>query len=180
VAYRRIGGLPPKPVGEDRALFEALRRTDGRIRHSLEVQVVTSARTDGRALGGLSDAIRLRGDPDHPCDEALEVAVTTLRRALWRNELRRAWDLGRVDGQATSWARRLGIAPAEFRQAVQQLCFGQAWAELEAVSPRLVRRLVTGADLKLELRRIRRLVESARARARVADQARALRRRVAV
>ena len=31
--------------------------------------------TDGRALGGLSDAIRLRGEPDHPCDEMLEVAV---------------------------------------------------------------------------------------------------------
>ena len=180
VAYRRIGGLPPKPVGEDRALFEALRRTDGKIRHSLEVQVVTSARTDGRALGGLSDAIRLRGDPDHPCDEALEVAVTTLRRALWRNELRHAWGLGRVEAQVTSWARRLGISTTEFRGAVQQLCFGQAWAELEAVSPRLVRRLVTGAELKRELLRIRRLVESARARARAADHARALRRRVAV
>ncbi|MFV4649383.1 hypothetical protein ACNJUT_22570, partial [Mycobacterium tuberculosis] len=52
-AYRAIGGLPPRPVGEDRALFEMLRRIDGKIRHSLEVQVVTSARTDGRASGGL-------------------------------------------------------------------------------------------------------------------------------
>ena len=30
-AYRRIGGLPPRPVGEDRALFEMVRRIDGRI-----------------------------------------------------------------------------------------------------------------------------------------------------
>ncbi|MBA5770798.1 hypothetical protein, partial [Escherichia coli] len=29
-AYRRIGGLPPIPVGEDRALFEMIRRIDGK------------------------------------------------------------------------------------------------------------------------------------------------------
>src|SRR5579875_571088 len=89
--YRRIGGLPPRPVGEDRALFEMVRRMDGVIRHSLEVQVVTSARTDGRALGGLSDAIRLRGEPDHPCDEMLEVAMVAFRRALWRRRLKALW-----------------------------------------------------------------------------------------
>ena len=179
VAYRRIGGLPPRPVGEDRALFDALRRTDGKIRHSLEVQVVTSARTDGRALGGLSDAIRLRGDPEHPCDEALEVAVTTLRRATWRGDLRRAWSAGRVEALAGSWAKRLEISPKAFRIAVQQLSFGQAWVELEGLSPRLARRLVTGAELKRELRRMRRLVDAARAANRAA-QARPEPRRVAV
>jgi hypothetical protein len=168
VAYRRIGGLPPKPVGEDRALFEAIVRSDGKVRHSLEVQVLTSARTDGRAQGGLSDAIRLRGDPDHPCDEALEVAVATLRRAQWRGELRRLWNAGRIEGQARAWARKLRITPDAFRAATQQLCFGQAWAELEALSPRLVRRLVTGAELKRELRRIKRLVAGARAQERLA------------
>lgn len=168
-AYRRIGGLPPRPVGEDRALFEALRRADGKIRHSLDAHVVTSARTDGRALGGLSDAIRLRGDPDHPCDEGLEVAVTTLRRALWRCALRETWEGGRIDPAAADlWAARLGVQPAELRRAAKQICFGQFWAEVEAMSPRLARRLVTGAELRRELRRIRRLVEGVRARDRAA------------
>lgn len=163
--YRRIGGLPPKAVGEDRALFESLRRVDGKIRHSLEVQVVTSARTDGRALGGLSDAIRLRGEPNHPCDEMLEVAVVTLRRALWRAELHRLWNEGRREFAHTDWAARLRVPELDLRRAAERAYFGEFWAEIEALSPRLKRELVTGAGLKRELRRMRRLVERARSRA---------------
>jgi hypothetical protein len=159
-AYRRIGGLPPLRVGEDRALFDALGRMDLKVRHSLEVQVVTSARTESRACGGLGDALRLRGDPDHPCDEALEVAVSTLRRAYDRAGFRAAWRAKRVDVQG--WARRLAVDPAEVRAAAESGFFGEAWARLEAVSPKLQRRLVTGRELKRELRRMRRLVEFAR------------------
>jgi GT2 family glycosyltransferase len=168
-AYRRIGGLPPKRVGEDRALFEMLRRADFKIRHSLDVHVVTSARTDGRALGGLSDAIRLRGDPDHFCDEALEVAVVTLRRAYWRARLRADWKAGRLDGSWGAWAERMAVSPTDFRRALERRSFGEAWADLEARSPRLERRLVTGGELKRELRRMRRLVEAARAQARAEE-----------
>ena len=160
-AYRAIGGLPPKPVGEDRALFEEVRRHDGRVRHSLEVQVVTSARTDGRACGGLADEIRLRTDPDHPCDEALEVATSTLRRALWRCEMRQGWLASKLD--VPRWARRLGVSELEFRQALQRPHFGQLWAELEARSPRLRRQLVTSNGLRRELRRMRRIVATTRA-----------------
>ena len=159
-AYKAIGGLPPKPVGEDRALFEMVRRLDGRVRHSLEVQVVTSARTDGRACGGLADEIRLRTDPDHPCDEALEVATSTLRRALWRCELRQAWSATHVD--AERWARRLRVSAGEVRGALARPHFGQVWAELEGRSPRLKRELVTSNGLRRELRRMRRLVASSR------------------
>jgi hypothetical protein len=162
-AYRKIGGLPPKRVGEDRALFEMIRRVDGKVRHSLHVQVLTSARMDGRACGGLSDAIRLRGDPEHPCDDMLEVAMTTVRRALWRSRLREAWQADRLDDVAVSCARGLRISEREFRRAAARRRFGEIWAELETLSPCLARRLVTGAELKRELRRMRRLVESARA-----------------
>jgi len=169
-AYRRIGGLPPKRVGEDRALFEMLRRIDGKVRHSLEVQVVTSARTDGRACGGLSDAIRLRGDPEHPCDEMLEVAMATVRRSLWRARLRRTWEEGRIGDVAADCARQLRISERDFRRAAGRRHFGEFWAELESLSPRLTRELVTGAGLKRELRRMRRLVELARARPASTDQ----------
>jgi hypothetical protein len=171
-AYRAIGGLPPRPVGEDRALFEALRRIDGKIRHSLEVQVVTSARTDGRASGGLADEIRLRTDPNHPCDDALEVAMSTFRRALWRSELRRQWGAGQTDGQAEAWAGKLRIPVESVRAALgRHPYFGAFWAELEAASPRLAWRLVTMAGLKRELRRIRRLVDTLRARDKAAQAA---------
>ena len=159
-AYRKIGGLPPLRVGEDRALFEALAIHDLKARHSLEVHVVTSARMEGRALGGLSDAIRLRGDPDTPCDEALELAVTTLRRALWRARMRADWKAGRLDVE--HWAAKLRLTAPEVQRATERASFGAIWTELEAKSPRLVRRLVTGALLKRELRRMRRLVEAAR------------------
>ena len=180
-AYRLIGGLPPRPVGEDRALFEMIRRIDGKIRHSLEVQVVTSARTDGRASGGLADEIRLRTDPDHPCDEALETAIPTLRRAQWRFELRQLWQAGRIDAAAEAWAGKLRVDSTAFRTAAHRRHFGAFWAELEGLSPKLVRRLVTPAELKREHRRIRRLVDVARNRAKAKARAErdAARRRVA-
>ncbi|CAN5260692.1 glycosyltransferase [soil metagenome] len=158
--YRAIGGLPPKPVGEDRALFEEVRRIDGKVRHSLEVQVVTSARTDGRASGGLADEIRLRPDPDHPCDDALEVAMSTLRRALWRCSAREQWIAGRLDPER--WAHLLRVSPADVRAACRRPHFGDAWSALEALSPRLKRRLVTSNGPRRELRRMRKLVASAR------------------
>lgn len=55
--YRRIGGAPTPPVGEDRALFDAVRRAGGRVRHPLDVRVFTSNRTQGRARGGMADAL---------------------------------------------------------------------------------------------------------------------------
>jgi cellulose synthase/poly-beta-1,6-N-acetylglucosamine synthase-like glycosyltransferase len=57
--YRRIGGCPPCPTGEDRALFEAVRIAGGRIRHALDVKVYTSGRQFGRAQGGTADTIRI-------------------------------------------------------------------------------------------------------------------------
>jgi GT2 family glycosyltransferase len=163
-AYRAIGGLPPIAVGEDRALFEKVRQIDGKIRHSLDVHVVTSARTDGRAPGGLSDSIRLRGDPDHHCDDALEVAISVLRRAAWRNQLKAIWEAGGIADSAESWAFKLRIPVESYRSAAKAAHFGLFWHELEALSHKLEWRLVTGAGLKRELRRMRRLVQAARAR----------------
>jgi cellulose synthase/poly-beta-1,6-N-acetylglucosamine synthase-like glycosyltransferase len=60
--YRRIGGAPTPSVGEDRALFEAVRRAGGRVRHPLGVRVTTSARLVGRAPGGASDTLARWGE----------------------------------------------------------------------------------------------------------------------
>jgi hypothetical protein len=67
--YRRIGGAPTPPVGEDKALFEAFRQAGGRVRHPADVRVQTSARLVGRAPGGASDTLaRWAGQAD---DEAI-------------------------------------------------------------------------------------------------------------
>ncbi len=61
-AYRRAGGLPVQSCLEDVAFGEALRRTDARIRHCLDVRVSTSARQDGRTPLGLSSQLREWGE----------------------------------------------------------------------------------------------------------------------
>lgn len=55
--YRAVGGAPTPRVGEDRALFNAVRQAGGRVRHPLDVRVFTSNRTQGRAAGGMADTL---------------------------------------------------------------------------------------------------------------------------
>jgi cellulose synthase/poly-beta-1,6-N-acetylglucosamine synthase-like glycosyltransferase len=61
-AYRWIGGAPTPPVGEDKALFDAVRLVGGRVRHPTDVRVTTSARLVGRAPGGASDTLARWGE----------------------------------------------------------------------------------------------------------------------
>jgi hypothetical protein len=60
-SYRAIGGAPTPSVGEDKALFDAVRRTGGKVRHPVDVRVLTSPRLVGRAAGGTSDTLALWG-----------------------------------------------------------------------------------------------------------------------
>lgn len=56
--YRKIGGLPAVTNLEDIALCHAVLKAGGRIRHSNEVKVWTSARLCGRVLVGLSSHLQ--------------------------------------------------------------------------------------------------------------------------
>ena len=69
--YRRIGGSPVVPLGEDRALFEAVRAAGGRVRHPVDVRVFTSCRAHGRAPGGMADTVArwLAQGEDEPLHE---------------------------------------------------------------------------------------------------------------
>ena len=72
-AYRRAGGMPDVSLAEDRAFIDRLRLVDARIRHERGVSVVVSARTVGRADGGMADTMRRRiAQPDEFLDERLE------------------------------------------------------------------------------------------------------------
>ena len=57
--YRRIGGAPTPSLAEDKALFDRIRAHGGRVRHPVDVRVFTSCRTEGRAPGGMADAVAL-------------------------------------------------------------------------------------------------------------------------
>lgn len=74
-AYRRIGGAPTPALGEDRALFAAVRAAGGAVRHPVDVRVFTSCRTKGRAPGGMADTLAgwIHQDEDAPLHEIYDV-----------------------------------------------------------------------------------------------------------
>jgi hypothetical protein len=76
--YRAIGGAPTPAVGEDRALFDEVRRIDARVRHPMDVRVRTSARLAGRAPGGVSDILAWWGGQmdDDPITAVSTIAAT--------------------------------------------------------------------------------------------------------
>ena len=107
-AYSAIGGLPPRPVGEDSALTRALDRAGFKVRHSMDVCVSTSCRFDGRATGGAADAMRHRhAVPDAPCDEDIEPALQATRRALCKGILRERWT---NEQTARAWPAALPVS----------------------------------------------------------------------
>ena len=155
-AYRRVGGLPARPLAEDRAFVEQLRRHDVPVRHCLDARVWTSARRVGRAEGGLASLVDDHAGADNaPCDAALEPARIAWRRAAWRRRLRRAY-VDRVLGPAM--APRLGVTARTLGEALDQATFGAAWDLVEAVSPHLTPRRLTPGELPLEISRAERLL----------------------
>jgi glycosyltransferase involved in cell wall biosynthesis len=133
-AYDAVGGMPDKALGEDTAFTALLDEGGFRVRHALDVSVLTSCRLDGRARGGAADTMRHRRDvPDAPCDDELELALATLRRAVMRGFLRRAFFEGKL-GQAGSRLLGANQCPCE-----PFLTFSAAWRKIEALHPKLKR-----------------------------------------
>jgi hypothetical protein len=145
-SYGRVGGVPAIPVGEDRALLAAIAAIDGRIRHALSVHVVTSARTVGRAVGGMADALRTRGTQAYVCDDILEPATNALRRAKLRAEARRAHH----NGLLSEWCRKKRIPLAMIHGATNGP-FGRLWQSIEAVDPSLRWTRLTSDQLAAEI-----------------------------
>ena len=161
-AYRAIGGLPVRPLGEDAALAGALEDRGFLIRHSFEAVVATSCRFDSRARGGAGDTMKLRHAAlDAPCDADFEPASRLLRRVRNKGFLRRLHAAGRLE-DAASASRSLGLAPATiealFREASHEP-FARLWARIEAASPVLRRTVpLLPSQLPAEIVRIERLL----------------------
>ena len=144
-AYRAAGGMPTNACGEDRAFIAALRRVDARIRHAPECRVLVSGRIEGRAAGGMADTIRRRLlAPDRYLDDRLEPADDCARRASLRWLTRLAYQTGRPLAALPTW---LGLEERVLQALLDRPTFGSTWAELERLSPALLRRFVSTAEL---------------------------------
>ena len=109
-AYRRVGGLPSVPLGEDKAFVAKLSRYDARIRFCPRVEVTTSGRVYGRAPGGVADTLRLRSEtPDAFCDEALEPLPVAIMRRQMAGPIAAALSFGAIEHRTTIGAPALGL-----------------------------------------------------------------------
>ncbi|HEV7438742.1 MAG TPA: glycosyltransferase [Methylobacterium sp.] len=168
-AYRRAGGMPALPVGEDRAFVARLSAIDARVRHCPDITVITSGRLDGRAPGGAADTMRLRcAEPAAPCDARLETLKRALLRILGRRRLRRLHARRNLTRTAL-WAPLLAVPRAEARRIAGLDTAGAALAAIEAASPRLAFRPLTPGDLAPQIRRAEALLALIRAGQRLAE-----------
>lgn len=145
--YRRVGGMPPLAVGEDKAFVSSLLSSDARVRHDPDILVVTSGRLDGRAPGGAADTMKLRCNvPESPCDPRLEALPRALFRYAWRRRLRRLHASGRL-ARIHSWAPWLGIRTENARAIAHLPALGAVLAAVEAASPCLTHRPLRPREL---------------------------------
>ncbi|MBB3882382.1 glycosyltransferase [Acetobacter oeni] len=151
-AWKRAGGVPALPLGEDRGFIAALRQVDLPLRHAPDVLVTVSGRTTGRARGGMAETIarRIRCQ-DEMLDDALEPAVVCLRRAQARVWLKSLMGAAGWTEETTDSLRGLAaflVLPFEdvMVQTEAHFC-GRAWSVLERMSPVLRRQMVRRCDL---------------------------------
>ncbi|QPM89645.1 glycosyltransferase [Pseudooceanicola algae] len=74
-AYVAVGGFAQIKCSEDRRIIRDLRSLGRKVRHASDVTVQASCRLDGRAAGGMSDALKARiGGMDYMVDNCLAEA----------------------------------------------------------------------------------------------------------
>ena len=88
--YQALGGIPALPFQEDVAFVSAARRAGYRLCHPLDVQVMVSARLDGRAMGGMADCLKAWVDAaaqglPHLVEDPLRVAARLHQRRSGRS-----------------------------------------------------------------------------------------------
>ena len=149
--FRRIGGLPSRPSGEDRALIEMLRSLDALVRHDPHISVTVSGRIEGRARDGMADTMRRRIiQQDEFVDDSIEPAWAAFRRLRTKRRFRSLWRRP-TKHRLYQLASALALDPAILADAVAAPYFGQGWSQVEQAVPRLSPRRVRFVDLPREM-----------------------------
>ncbi|BAT61864.1 glycosyl transferase family 2 [Variibacter gotjawalensis] len=113
--FRRAGGVPLIPIGEDRALVDAAVMAGGRLVHPLRVWTRVSPRYDGRAAGGMAETMRTMDAKLSAGHELMVPAFAHwLERARWRRSMR---DNRTSDAEIIAAERTLPPMPHDMRLA---------------------------------------------------------------
>lgn len=134
--YRQAGRLPVVPHLEDEAFYQALLRTDAKIRKSPQVKVTTSSRMQGRVTVGFSEQLRCWHSMNQrgQCQLA-EPAEAIITRLRLRHRLRIVWESGLSATQEKVIrliATEAGVDPAWLlTECTQCRYFGQLWEKLD-------------------------------------------------
>ncbi|MFD2718002.1 glycosyltransferase [Hymenobacter monticola] len=157
-AYRQVGGLPEVRFLEDEALCQALRQHDLKLRHSPAVQVLTSARRQGRVEVGLSWQLREWLHMSRQQREPqVENPVQLARRWQVRRQLRACWS-NSPGAETAALVTRLGLPKAKLLKHLRQApSFGKLWDWVLAHSPALA---VAPVPLSQALLLLPRLIQS--------------------
>lgn len=126
--YNSLGGFPPLVSGEDTALVTAARLQGWRVRHDRNVHVITSARTLGRAPGGLAGELALF--PRSAGELLVDDPVAAVRYYQLQNCLRRSF----ADGGLVLPLSELGVEASPARLARLRKAASGPDAFVEAVS----------------------------------------------
>jgi hypothetical protein len=149
--YSRIGGLPLRACGEDRALLQRLAAAGARVRHCLKTRVITSCRLEGRAAGGMAETMAARiADPD---------ALTAFRRMVWRTTSQK-WHAGERDLESIS---AFGLPPDVLAKAVATSDFWTFWETLLREESQLVGRRLQPIELPGQIRHAQQIIHALRA-----------------
>ena len=151
-AHDVIGGVPAVPQAEDRALAQRVALYDYRTCYCGQARVVTSCRMDGRAEGGMAQALRIRaGSEDFLIDEALEPAHLVLLRAGTRASARQVWQQGQSRHDLYAF---LSIEPSRYAALDTISRFGMFWQQLEQHARCLGPERVLYSQLPVQLKTI--------------------------
>ena len=115
--YISVGGCPNIPNNEDVDMVRAARARGFRVRQPRDVSVLTSSRRDGRATGGLAEAL-VREDEDAARGKPILIVDPRRYVAFFRHsaELRRAFATNDADTVETL-SRRLQLDPLTVEEA---------------------------------------------------------------
>jgi len=157
-----VGGVPPVPCAEDRALARRVRAQGLSVLHADDVKVRVSCRTTGRASGGMADTLAHRLHAADPwCDERLEGVLALHDRLVTRARWRAVWQVPALRSSVLANAGILGPLAARLADMDR---FETAWHAYERALLEPARKRLRASELRRELPRLLACLDTVRHR----------------